>query len=230
MPIKDMWMLVKGEDKNWGIEGYEVPREYYDYHKVKYQEELDAKMKGKIKRQWPPKDWKLDPETEKPIPPKRPNYLDQIIKWANSYYNPTKAEEIKEAMADKGHPIDAKPEPKKAANLREKFKESVKEKVVLKERLTEIPEYKIGAIESVKEKIKQFEDENKNKTPIKKMKDKYKSFGSLPRCDRVTIVADSEHLGEKYPFYNTYKSKTQDEDEAPKKGKNKLFYPDVILV
>lgn len=28
----------------------------------------------------------------------------------------------------------------------------------------------------------------------------YEKFGSLPTCDRVTIVADAEHCGEKVPF------------------------------
>lgn len=107
MSVDDMWTLVRGSDSNWGIEGYEVPRKYYDYHQVKWEQER-YKMLQKPKADWPPEKWKKDEETGKPIPPKRPNYLDQVIKWAHSYYDPKRAEEVKEALEQKGHPLDKK--------------------------------------------------------------------------------------------------------------------------
>ena len=50
------------------------------------------------------------------------------------------------------------------------------------------------------------------------MKAKYKTRPQTARCDRVTIVADAEFVGEQIPFYNT----------APQENveKKKLFYPD----
>jgi hypothetical protein len=31
---EEMWQCIKGSSQNWGIEGYEIARKYYDYHQV----------------------------------------------------------------------------------------------------------------------------------------------------------------------------------------------------
>ena len=36
---EEMWTTIHGTNQNWGIEGYEVPRKYYDYHQVKWAQE-----------------------------------------------------------------------------------------------------------------------------------------------------------------------------------------------
>ena len=81
------------------------------------------------------------------------------------------------------------------------------------------------------EKIKKEEEEKK--TPLAIIKETYKAKGgSLPKCDRVTIVSEAEHVGEKLPFYNTAKVDGEDDEgESKKKKKRKnLFYPKVNLL
>ena len=81
---EEMWQCVKGSSQNWGLEGYEIAKKYYDYHQVKWYQErkriLDAH-----KRVWPPQDWPKSKEDDKLVPPHRPNYIDDYIKWANSF-------------------------------------------------------------------------------------------------------------------------------------------------
>ena len=36
---EEMWQCVKGSSQNWGIEGYEIAKKYYDYHQVKWYQE-----------------------------------------------------------------------------------------------------------------------------------------------------------------------------------------------
>jgi hypothetical protein len=64
----------------------------------------------------------------------------------------------------------------------------------------------------------------------------YKTYGSLPRCDRVTVVADSEHCGEKIPFCNQPEPEPKTIEILDHKGiKRKVEnfarfnYPKVIL-
>lgn len=68
MPVHEMWSLVKGEDKNWGIPGYEVPRKYFDQRNVKWWRDFQAS-----KPKWPIKD-----KDGNVVVTKRENYLDQV--------------------------------------------------------------------------------------------------------------------------------------------------------
>ena len=81
---EEMWSCVKGSSMNWGIEGYEIPKHYYDYHQVKWQQERKVILE-KHKRVWPPQDWPKSKEDDKLIPPHRPNFIENYIKWANSF-------------------------------------------------------------------------------------------------------------------------------------------------
>jgi hypothetical protein len=230
----EMWSLTKTGDQTWGIEGYEVPREYHDYKQSKWHKERWEMIK-KPKGQWPPSNWKVNEETGKAIPPKRPNYLDQVYKWAHSFYNPERAEEVKQALEDKGHPLDKPPEKPKKDNTRGKFLQNEEAKKKWKAERNEIPEWKADAVEAIKEKVK--EDNKKKKNNVQKMREKYGvNKKSLPLCDRITIVSEAEYLGEKYPFYNTYVNPDDepveevDDDGNKKKTKRKpLFYPNVFL-
>ena len=53
---EEMWQYVKGSSQNWGIEGYEIAKKYYDYHQVKWHQERKNILE-KHKRVWPPQDW-----------------------------------------------------------------------------------------------------------------------------------------------------------------------------
>jgi hypothetical protein len=230
LSIEEMWSTDKGDGKNWGIDGYEVPKKYFDHAQSEWLKKRQDIL-NKHERKWPPPDWPKDKETDKQVPPKRPNYLDQVYKWSNSFYDAEKAKAVIERMAEHNRAIDKQPEPKKTIDKRAEFlKEEKKKEEWLKQR-PEVPEFKQEAIDKVKEKIAQWEKDNKNKPSgkIKSMK------GSMPTCDRVTVVAEAEHVGEKYPFYNTYKKEGEDENQVSnedgkkKKKKKELFFPDVKL-
>jgi hypothetical protein len=227
LTINEMWSCVKGDDKNWGIDGYEPQTEYFD-HKQTMWHKKRAEILKDHKRVWPPPDWPKDKETEKSVPPKRPNYLDQVYKWSNSFYDPQKAKDVTERLAEHNRPIDKKPEPKKLIDKRKQFLERQEEIEKARKERPALPDYKNEAIEKVKEKIETYNKENPQ-TPFQKIVEKYKKKGSLPLCDRVTVVADAEHVGEKNPFYNTFKKEGEEpQSDDGKKKKNKLFFPNVF--
>lgn len=63
--------------KDNGIEGYELPRLYFDHlQSKKYHENWDLNTGKKIKSDWPPHNLKDD--TGKINWPKRKNYIDQV--------------------------------------------------------------------------------------------------------------------------------------------------------
>ena len=114
---EEMWQCVKGSSQNWGIEGYEIARKYYDYHQVKWMQER-KKILDQHKRVWPPQDWPKAKDEDKLVPPRRPNFLDYYIKWANSFNDEKKSEEVKQSLEGRG--TFKMPDPKKPMNLREK--------------------------------------------------------------------------------------------------------------
>ena len=71
---EEMWNCIKGSSQNWGIEGYEITKKYYDYRQVKWEQErkriLDAH-----KKEWPPQNWPKNKETDKLEPPKKKKLL-----------------------------------------------------------------------------------------------------------------------------------------------------------
>ena len=50
---------------------------------------------------WPPEDWKSNKETNIKESPKKFDFIDEQIKWANSFNDPKKSQEIKEALEAK---------------------------------------------------------------------------------------------------------------------------------
>ena len=81
---EEVWKTVK-KDNTFGIEGYEVPRKYFDFYKRKEEIRRENVMKRRVpKHEWPPSDWKdKDSNGDEIIKkPKRPNFLDDIYKWA----------------------------------------------------------------------------------------------------------------------------------------------------
>lgn len=79
-------------------------------------------------------------------------------------------------------------------------------------------------IDEMKVKIKEL---NKNKKNINQITlEKYKVKGSLPKCDRVTIVSEAEHVGQKLPFCNL-EIKKENQNSESKKKQEKNTYPSV---
>ena len=213
---EEMWNCIKGSSQNWGIEGYEITKKYYDYRQVKWQQErkriLDAH-----KKEWPPQNWPKNKETDKLEPPKKTNFIDDQIAWANSFNDPKKSEEVKQSLEGRG--TFKYPDKKQYPNLRDKFLKEEKEKKEKFDQLPKIQIWKENSIEEAKKKIE--EDKSKVKTELQKNLERYpKEKPWWPRADRVTVTSDAEHMGEKVPFY--YNSS---KDEGEDKKDKKLFFP-----
>ncbi len=208
LSLDDMWKLTNNQ-VDIGIEGYNVPNL--------------CKIPKKVKAIF----IKTDEETGKPILPKRPNFLDEVYKWANSYYDKEKAEKVIEELEGKGRSLDGKPKSKEEVPIKYPNRKFFTDELIREEkRKYEYLEEKLEIIDTIKEKTKEWQD--KQLPFLESMKVKYfpknaegMEKGSLPKATRITVVADAEHVGEKYPFYNTYIK--PDEEETNKK---KLFYPD----
>ena len=216
---EEMFDIISGSHKG-GIIEYEVPKKYFDYKRAIWEKKREKILKS-FKGHWPPLDWKEDKETGKKKPPIRKNFIDESIKLGNWLYDKNKAEEIKNELESKNKiikDIEYKSDFDKKKNtrdLRKIFKERENEKKKIKEQINLIPEYKKNIIEEVKEKFRIIEEErekNKNK----------KGKANFSKCDRITIVAEDEFIGEQIPFYNTVKNKNGEID------KKKLFYPNKL--
>ena len=55
------------------------------------------------------KEIKLDDDGNPINPPKRPNFLDDLYKWTQSFYSKEKAEKTLEDCEAKNHPLFEKP-------------------------------------------------------------------------------------------------------------------------
>ena len=213
---EEMWNCIKGSSQNWGIEGYQIARKYYDYHQVKWLQEREKILKAH-KKEWPPQNWPKDKETDKLVPPKKTTFIDEQIKWANSFNDPKKSDEIKESLESRG--TFKEREKKTYPNLRDKFLKDEKEKKEKFEQLPKIQPWKENAIEAAKTKIE--EDKGKIKSQYQKNLEKYpKEKPWWPRADRITITSDAEYMGEHVPFYYN-----NSKDEGDEKDKKKLFFP-----
>ena len=230
---EEVWKTVK-KDNTFGIEGYEVPRKYFDFYKRKEEIRRENVMKRRTpKHEWPPSDWKdKDSNGDEIIKkPKRPNFLDDIYKWAESYNGLPKGGDLlqfKQDAIDKANERkDKYPMPVKVyRNARKEFLKNIQDKKELKERLEGVisgdatQSNKQEQIEKVKQQIE--EDEKKKLSIVEKNKARYtQNNPQMPRCDRVTVVADAEYCGEQVPFYNTFYKNDMDESD---KKKQPLFF------
>ena len=210
---EQIYDIVMGKDRG-GIQGYRCPRRYYDYHQVMWLKKREEILK-KHKAIWPPEDWKTNKETDKKEPPKKTNFIDDQIKWAKSFNDPQKSQEVKEALEAKGRTF-GEPHPFKSdfdkkvnkLNLLSAFKSREEELKKIREQINSIPEFKQNAIEQVQEKIK-----NNEYKP-------HQGKSNWARCARVMYTSEAEYMGEQTPFWNP---DTKDED----KKKNE-FKPDKI--
>ena len=94
---EEMWNCIKGSSQNWGIEGYQIYKKYYDYRQVKWLQQREKILKAH-KKEWPPQNWPKDKESDKLVPPQKITFIDEQIKWANSFNDQKKSDEIKESL------------------------------------------------------------------------------------------------------------------------------------
>jgi len=100
MDIGEMWKLTNREENNWGIEGYEAPKKYNDARQQVWERRIyEENQKVWAKKGHYEKKQMVDKDGN-PIVLKRPNYLDEVTKWATSYYNKVRADDILERKPD----------------------------------------------------------------------------------------------------------------------------------
>ncbi len=165
----------------------------------------------------------------------------QVFKWCNSFYDKEKAEKALERINEKQKNTGdggSKPIPKLYKHDRDYYIDHI---IKNEKKKLDIYNFRETTIEETKEKIKEYVDK-KEKIINDRMNGKYdndgghdyKTYGSLPRCDKITIVADSEHLGEKMPFCNQPEPDQKYKEITGYKGKKmkvenfeRLNYPKV---
>ena len=149
----DIYKLANRED-DIGIFGYRPAKKYFDYNEVKWFQKR-ADILKKHKANWPPDDWPTDKESGAKKQPQRKNFIDDVIEWSKSCYDSKRAEEIKDNLASKGHPIPEpghdKPKQKLETEKRKKYLEREKELEAKRKQMEEIPEWKVNAIDQVKD-------------------------------------------------------------------------------
>ena len=196
-----------------GIEGYHCPKKYFDYHEVLWLRKRENILK-KHKAVWPPENWKSNPDTGKKIPPRKYNFIDERIRWANSFTDLKKSQELKDAFEAKGKTIGEfkpfksdfeKKENKK--NLRVEFKNREEKLKKIRDQINLIPQYKQNAIEQVIEKMK---NDVINHKP-------FTGKSNWGKSERILYNSEYEYLGEQIPFWN---NNSKEEDK-----KKSEFYP-----
>ena len=213
---------LSSREIDWGIEGYNIPRYYFDYQYEIWKRQRADIINRKTKSEWPPKDWPKTKDEGKRIPPKRKNFLDEVQEWSRSFYNEQRAKDILERKPgiDKEYVKKTEKDTKK----RDEFLKREKEKATWKkERDAFVPDYKSQGLDKIKEDIKTHNKEKEVPYTVRMKKKYIKGKEQFPRCDRVTVVADAEFVGEQIPFYNT------PADESGKIDKKKLFWPDKFV-
>ncbi len=75
LSLDEIWETIKGSNQ-FGVEGYEVPRQYLDPRKTKKDREILDQVKDQLKH--PKKYWPIM-KNDEPYVSKRPNYLDDVI-------------------------------------------------------------------------------------------------------------------------------------------------------
>jgi len=212
---EQIYDIATGKSKG-GIQGYVCPRKYYDYHQVMWLKKREQILK-QHKAVWPPDNWKANKETGNKEPPKKLNFIDERIKWAQSFNDPKKSQEIKDSLEAKGKTIP-EPNPFKSdfdkkinkTNLLSSFKDHEEKLKKVREQINAIPEYKLNAIEQVKDKIKANEYKPRQ------------GKSNWSKGERIMYNADAEFMGEQVPFWNP---NSKEEDK-----KKSQFFPDKIKI
>lgn len=213
--VDEMWSLSNREDKNWGIEGYEIHKNYFDsYQNKKLRERNDLNEKVWARRgHYPKKPVQVDKEG-KPIILKRPNYLDEVVKVANSFYDKAKAEKWTEELKDKSlKPLDRKKKEDVRRAPRVLFTDWM---IKMNKKNNEVNKEKYASFEAIEERIKEH-DKKRQKLSMEYVKEKYcgdKGRRGTSMCERVSITSEAIFVGEQLPFYQT---------APPKEGENEKY-------
>ena len=196
-----------------GIEGYELPRKYNDFHQCVWARKREQILKNH-KHIWPPEDWPKNKDDEK-VKPKKKTFLDDLYKWCFSYYDKEKAQRL---IEEKNININDYIKPLKLdKNRRKEFLENEKKKEEWRKSRPKYSDYMQNFADEIIERVKTEEKERKD--PIKKIMQKYRDKPQTARCDKISVVSEAQYLGEQYPFYYTF---TREGEEVDKK---KLFFP-----
>jgi hypothetical protein len=219
LTIQEMWSTVNKSQNIQGIEGYDISIKHFDYKQNKFDREtfnLNMQVWAK-KAKYPPPVLPKDKDGNNVIPVKK-NFIDEEILKAKSYYSPEKAEKYAESKSLE--PYVRKPNDKSYlyAHDRETYINKVyrekKFEQTLNEALTE-------RADKVKEKQAELLKTKKHWTEI--LKEKYRNKCNWSKDARTGIYAEAEYVGEKNPFYNSYKKKGE-EDSKPEKE----FFPNIL--
>ena len=81
-------------------------------------------------------------------------------------------------------------------------------------------------INELRERVDKERKEKKSK--IQKIMEEFKIKGSLPKCQRITIVAEAEYMGEKVPFCSLPKKKEEQSNDDNKANSKKIIYNTVF--
>ena len=186
---------------DFGVDGYVVPRSYYDYHQVIWHKKR-KQILDKHKHIWPPNDWPRDKEDDKiRVKPKRLTYIDELRKWCHSYYDQKKAEAL---IEERNINIKEYEPPKKIDKVKRKnFLENEKKKEEWRKSRPPYPEFKNEAYEAAEERKKEH-DEQMKKDPIQKIRQRYKDRPQTSRCDKISVntyVPEGEVLNKKKLFF-----------------------------
>ncbi len=107
--VDEMWSLTNREDKNWGIEGYEIHKNYCDPKKQIEEKKRNAENEKVWARRGHYEKKVQTDKDGKPIILKRPNYLDEVVRVANSFYSKERADKLTEELKDKSlKPLEKK--------------------------------------------------------------------------------------------------------------------------
>lgn len=211
--VNEMWSLTNREEKNWGIEGYEIHKNYYDSvleKNTRMRNEKNEKVWAK-REHYDKKPVPVDKDG-KPIILKRPNYLDEVIKVANSFYNKEKAEKLTEELKDKS----LKPLAPKKIEVVKRAPRELFTDTMIKQQKKNIEPQKDKDLTVILEKIKKHE-KDREVLPMDTMKLKYGSKDMGRRgstcCDRVNMTSEAIYVGEQTPFFSTAPMKEGVEDK-----------------
>lgn len=230
-----MWSVVNKEANTFGIQGYEAAKKYIDHKKIKIENEA-AELNLDVwagKKHYPKPKLNLDAEG-KPIIPTKINYIDEHLKQVNANFSQKKFDAFVEALKEKGKTLEdverikimdqaVIKDPNKAKFYKHDRKTYLADIIDDEKKKLVIPEGFAEIVEKIKEKHGRYG--LPELSVFEKNKIKYKGKGSTSKSDRVTFLADSMHLGEKIPFYNTHVPDNEGSDDKRGRKQKVYFYP-----
>lgn len=183
--MDNLWNMLSSENEQFGIKGYKVPEQNIDCSKSKKEKEqfefLEKVWKGK---EFYPKPKEIYDKDGKPIPTKKPNYLDDILKVQNYGYSKEKEETLKELYKNKNRTYEVDHDKVVFTNEKEKAKYYKSDRITYFDMLTRNVKKSYEHFPHM-EQIIQKAREDIEKSPKKllssdELKVKYSKKGSLP--------------------------------------------------